>query len=110
MNWLIRMLGGYTKGDMSYAVIELENQRLSDLEIERQEKFRVGDIVYNHSKGYSNNMYSLYVHKVRLGLRNDIVLELGRNKEDDKQLLIVLAKNISYEKPDICSCCGKKQN
>lgn len=67
-------------------------------------------MVYNHKEGYSNNMYPLYVHKVRFGLRNDIVLELGRNKEDNKQLLHVLAKHISYDKPDVCSCCGKKQN
>lgn len=106
MKWLIRLLGGYTDDEMTSRIIELE----SKIEIARQEKFRVGDMVYNHEEGYSNNMYPLYVHKVRFGLRNDIVLELGRNKEDNKQLLHVLAKYISYDKPVNCSCCDKKQN
>lgn len=110
MNWIIKILGGYTSDDLKTIKIELEAKRIQDLEIARQKIFREGDMVYNHEDGYSLNMYPLYVHKVRLGLRGDIVLELKRNKEDRGNTLDILAKFASYDKPVKCALCGVKQN
>lgn len=54
-------------------------------------------------------MHPLYVSKVRLGLRGDIVLELLRNKDDKGITLDILAKHASFDKPVVCVCCGKNK-
>lgn len=41
MKWLIKLLSGYTDDEMTSRIIELESKRIYDLEISRQEKFRV---------------------------------------------------------------------
>lgn len=107
MNFLIKLLGGYTKDDVSTIKAEIDAKHHQDLEIMRQKQFRVGDMVYNHSDGYSLNMMPLYISKVRLGLRGDIVLELLRNEDDKCKSLDILAKFASFDKPNVCGCCGK---